>query len=188
MRWRNFSGIAPQGYDLAEIDGRMQSGNGGGAHERRGGATVARHAKAGLRRDDTRFIRVCDANWGNSGRSRLTMKPSPPKVIFFDAAGTLMFLPRPVGAHYAEVASACGLRLDAAALDRGFHQAWKAMPPRAAIKFLGPLEISDPRVRRSQSRRHFALRDFDGKKRRPLHEIVQIGYDLRIIAESLVTK
>ncbi len=59
------------------------------------------------------------------------MKRNPPKVIFFDAAGTLMFLPRPVGAHYADVAASCGLRLDPAALDRAFHQAWKAMPPRA---------------------------------------------------------
>ncbi len=57
--------------------------------------------------------------------------PTTPKVIFFDAAGTLMFLPRAVGAHYADVAAGCGLRLDPAALDRGFHQAWKVMPPRS---------------------------------------------------------
>ena len=60
----------------------------------------------------------------------MTMQKSP-KVIFFDAAGTLMFLPRPVGAHYADVAASCGLLLDPAALNRAFHQAWKAMPPRA---------------------------------------------------------
>ena len=54
-----------------------------------------------------------------------------PKVIFFDAAGTLMFLPRPVGMHYAEVAARFGLNLDPTALDRAFHQAWKAMPPRS---------------------------------------------------------
>jgi putative hydrolase of the HAD superfamily len=58
-------------------------------------------------------------------------KSELPKLIFFDAAGTLMFLPRSVGAHYAEVAASIGLKLDPAALDRAFHQAWKAMPPRA---------------------------------------------------------
>ncbi len=52
------------------------------------------------------------------------------KVVFFDAAETLMFLPRSVGEHYAEVAERFGLKLDPAALDRGFRAAWKAMPPR----------------------------------------------------------
>lgn len=53
------------------------------------------------------------------------------KAVFFDAAETLMFLPRPVGEHYAEVAEQFGLKLDPAALDQGFRAAWKAMPPRA---------------------------------------------------------
>lgn len=53
------------------------------------------------------------------------------KVVFFDAAETLMFLPRSVGEHYAEVAERFGLKLDPAALDRGFRAAWKAMPPRS---------------------------------------------------------
>jgi putative hydrolase of the HAD superfamily len=57
--------------------------------------------------------------------------PTPPKVIFFDAAGTLMYLPRSVGHHYADVAASCGFALDPVALDRAFHQAWKAMPPRS---------------------------------------------------------
>jgi len=61
----------------------------------------------------------------------MTTTPKMPRVVFFDAAGTLMFLPRPVGEHYAEVAASIGLTLDPAALDRAFHQAWKAMPPRS---------------------------------------------------------
>ncbi len=55
-----------------------------------------------------------------------------PKAIFFDAAGTLIFLPRPVGEHYREVASRFGAALDADALDRAFRQAWEAAPARPA--------------------------------------------------------
>jgi putative hydrolase of the HAD superfamily len=53
-----------------------------------------------------------------------------PKVIFFDAAGTLFHLPKGVGYDYALVASRMGLQLDASALDRAFGAAWKAMPAR----------------------------------------------------------
>ena len=53
-----------------------------------------------------------------------------PKVIFFDAAGTLFHLPKGVGYHYALVANRMGLQLEAAALDRAFGAAWKAMPAR----------------------------------------------------------
>lgn len=66
-----------------------------------------------------------------------------PKVIFFDAAGTLMFLPRPVGVHYAEVATRFGLALDPAALDRAFHLSWKAMPPRPITSDGGPQPDDD---------------------------------------------
>lgn len=55
-----------------------------------------------------------------------------PKVIFFDAAGTLFHLPKGVGYHYALVANRMGLQLDASALDRAFGAAWKAMPARPA--------------------------------------------------------
>src|SRR3712207_4945741 len=55
-----------------------------------------------------------------------------PKVIFFDAAGTLFHLPKGVGYHYALVGNRMGLKLDAAALDRAFGVAWKAMPARPA--------------------------------------------------------
>ena len=46
------------------------------------------------------------------------------KAIFFDAAGTLIYLPRPVGEHYSEVAHRFGVDLDATALDVAFRAAW----------------------------------------------------------------
>ena len=55
------------------------------------------------------------------------------KAIFFDAVGTLFYLTKTVGDHYALVGSEVGLRLDAQDLDRAFYIAWKQMPPRAAI-------------------------------------------------------
>jgi putative hydrolase of the HAD superfamily len=65
----------------------------------------------------------------------------PPKAIFFDAMGTLFYLPRGVGYHYALVANALGLKWDSRELDRAFQNAWNAMPPRAAID--GPREDDD---------------------------------------------
>lgn len=53
-----------------------------------------------------------------------------PDAIFFDAADTLMFLPRSVGQHYAEVAARFGVEADPSALDAAFRAAWKAMPLR----------------------------------------------------------
>src|SRR5215472_16175671 len=58
---------------------------------------------------------------------------TPPKAIFFDAAGTLLYLPRGVGYHYALVASELGLKWDSRELDRAFNHAWNAMPPRQPI-------------------------------------------------------
>lgn len=63
------------------------------------------------------------------------------KAIFFDAAGTLLFLTRSVGHHYALVGSEIGLTLDAAELDRAFVAAWRSMPRRVAIE--GPRENDD---------------------------------------------
>lgn len=63
------------------------------------------------------------------------------KAIFFDAAGTLLYLTRSVGHHYALVGSEIGLTLDAAELDRAFAAAWRSMPRRAAIE--GPRENDD---------------------------------------------
>src|SRR3982751_4959227 len=48
----------------------------------------------------------------------------PPKAIFFDAVGTLFYLPRGVGYHYALVANELGLKWDSAKLDRAFQNAW----------------------------------------------------------------
>ena len=60
------------------------------------------------------------------------------KAIFFDAAGTLFYLTKTVGDHYAYVGDEIGLKLDAKKLDQAFHAAWKQMPQRAAIG--GPRE------------------------------------------------
>jgi putative hydrolase of the HAD superfamily len=63
------------------------------------------------------------------------------KAIFFDAVGTLFYLTKSVGHHYALVGSEVGLQLDAAALERAFFAAWKKMPPRGPID--GPRENDD---------------------------------------------
>jgi putative hydrolase of the HAD superfamily len=63
------------------------------------------------------------------------------KAIFFDAAGTLIYLPKSVGQHYAFVAERIGLRLEAAALDHAFAECWKQMPARPAID--GPRDDDD---------------------------------------------
>jgi putative hydrolase of the HAD superfamily len=54
-------------------------------------------------------------------------------TIFFDAAGTLIYLPKSVGHHYAFVAERIGLHLDPAQLDHAFVDSWKRMPLRSAI-------------------------------------------------------
>ena len=61
------------------------------------------------------------------------MKAQTTSTIFFDAAGTLIHLPKSVGYHYSFVAERIGLRLDAGALDRAFADSWKEMAPRPAI-------------------------------------------------------
>lgn len=63
------------------------------------------------------------------------------KTIFFDAAGTLIYLPKSVGQHYAYVAERIGLRLEAAALDLAFAECWKQTPARPAID--GPRDDDD---------------------------------------------
>jgi len=62
-------------------------------------------------------------------------------AILFDAAGTLFFLTKTVGDHYAYVGSEVGLDLDAQQLERAFHAAWQQMPGRPAIN--GPRENDD---------------------------------------------
>ena len=63
------------------------------------------------------------------------------KAIFFDAVGTLFYLTKTVGEHYALVGREVGLKLDAPKLDRAFYSAWENMPGRAAID--GPREDDD---------------------------------------------
>jgi putative hydrolase of the HAD superfamily len=53
-------------------------------------------------------------------------------VIFFDAAGTLIRLERPVGWHYAEIARRHGLNADEAKMELAFREVWKARPFRPA--------------------------------------------------------
>ena len=54
------------------------------------------------------------------------------KVIFFDAVGTLIHLPRGVGFHYAEVARRLGWNVEADSLGAAFRAVWKGMPRRAS--------------------------------------------------------
>jgi putative hydrolase of the HAD superfamily len=63
------------------------------------------------------------------------------KAIFFDAAGTLFYLTKTVGDHYALVGGEIALKLNAKQLDRAFHTAWKQMPRRPAID--GPRDNDD---------------------------------------------
>jgi putative hydrolase of the HAD superfamily len=63
------------------------------------------------------------------------------KAIFFDALGTLFYLTRTVGHHYALAGTEVGLTLDPRQLDDAFHSAWKKMPHRAAIA--GPRDNDD---------------------------------------------
>jgi putative hydrolase of the HAD superfamily len=63
------------------------------------------------------------------------------KAIFFDAAGTLIYLPKSVGHHYALIGKRVGLALEATALDQAFTACWKQMPTRPAIE--GPREDDD---------------------------------------------
>jgi len=63
------------------------------------------------------------------------------KAILFDAAGTLFFLTKTVGDHYAYVGREVGLDLDAQKLESAFHAAWQQMPRRPASD--GPRENDD---------------------------------------------
>jgi putative hydrolase of the HAD superfamily len=63
------------------------------------------------------------------------------RAILFDAAGTLFFLTKTVGDHYAYVGREVGLELDAQKLERAFHAAWQQMPRRPAVD--GPRENDD---------------------------------------------
>ena len=51
-----------------------------------------------------------------------------PKIIFFDAAGTLLHLPMGVGWHYRDVALRHGLELDKARTEKAFRTAFHTLP------------------------------------------------------------
>ncbi len=59
-----------------------------------------------------------------------------PRVIFFDAAGTLFHLPRGVGFHYAAVLARHGVRREEAMLNDAFQTLWQEMP--APVPAEGP--------------------------------------------------
>jgi putative hydrolase of the HAD superfamily len=63
------------------------------------------------------------------------------KTILFDAVGTLFYLTKSVGHHYALVGHEIGLTLDAQRLDRAFASVWKQMPQRQPID--GPRDDDD---------------------------------------------
>ncbi len=51
------------------------------------------------------------------------------KTVFFDAAGTLIYLREPVGEVYASVARNHGIYVTAEASNQGFRSAWKNLQP-----------------------------------------------------------
>ncbi len=55
-------------------------------------------------------------------------------TLFFDAAGTLIHIPRGVGWHYADVARRHGVNEEPAAWERAFRAAWSAAPPRETTR------------------------------------------------------
>ncbi len=63
---------------------------------------------------------------------------STPKVLFFDASGTLFHLPLGVGHHYASVANRHGVTLDPGAIDAAFRRAWKNAAPPPETKLPRP--------------------------------------------------
>ncbi|PYK69369.1 MAG: hypothetical protein DME45_02560 [Verrucomicrobia bacterium] len=69
------------------------------------------------------------------------IEPDSLEAVFFDAAGTLFYLTKTVGDHYALVGEEVGLNLDAKKLDDAFYSASAQMPPREAIG--GPRKNDD---------------------------------------------
>ncbi len=61
------------------------------------------------------------------------MKPTL-EAVFFDAAGTLIYLPRPIGEYYREVAGRQGSDVSADILEREFRRCWKTAPARPATR------------------------------------------------------
>ena len=60
------------------------------------------------------------------------------RVIFFDAAGTLIGLPRGVAFHYVEVAKRNGLDIPVAVMHEAFHMTWREMPAPTVTRVRRP--------------------------------------------------
>jgi putative hydrolase of the HAD superfamily len=60
------------------------------------------------------------------------------KVIFFDAVGTLFYLPKGVGVHYSEAARRHGGQILADELQTAFVAVFRGMPPRVATHAARP--------------------------------------------------
>jgi putative hydrolase of the HAD superfamily len=60
------------------------------------------------------------------------------RVIFFDAAGTLIGLPKGVAHHYCAVAGRHGLRVESAAMNDAFRMTWREMPPPQTTRMRRP--------------------------------------------------
>jgi putative hydrolase of the HAD superfamily len=78
--------------------------------------------------------------WNNMDGEATKVKGEA-EVIFFDAAGTLIRLGRPVGWHYAEVARKHGLKADEKRMESAFREVWRARPFRRASS--GPRKEDD---------------------------------------------
>jgi putative hydrolase of the HAD superfamily len=65
-------------------------------------------------------------------------KSSIPRVIFFDAAGTLIHLPRGVAWHYREVARRHRCNIPEASLRQAFGSAWQAAPSQPETRVPRP--------------------------------------------------
>ncbi|MEO8350956.1 MAG: HAD-IA family hydrolase [Chthoniobacteraceae bacterium] len=60
------------------------------------------------------------------------------RVIFFDATGTLIGLPRGVGYYYSQVAQRRGWNVSPDVLDRAFRSAWSSMPAPKVTRLRRP--------------------------------------------------
>lgn len=76
--------------------------------------------------------------WGAPLTLCVIMPPPRPKVIFFDAAGTLLHLPRGAAWHYREVALRHGVDISEEQLAKAFRRAWKSTPPPAETRQARP--------------------------------------------------
>jgi hypothetical protein len=66
------------------------------------------------------------------------LKDCSPKFIFFDAAGTLIHLPRGVAAHYREVAERHGFVPEEEKLGAAFSNAFRTLPPPLTTRLPRP--------------------------------------------------